>query len=86
MIDYSSIVDADYDAVQVGDRVRVYNNMLFQKKLKNTLMVQTEDSLDPAATHLIGEDEDNIIGEGEDNISIHKRASSKQPLQTNFRT
>jgi len=37
------ITDADYDTIQVGDKVKVYNDLLFQKKVKNMILVQTKD-------------------------------------------
>jgi len=43
MIDYSMITDADYDTIQIGDKVKVYNDLLFQKKVKNMILVQTKD-------------------------------------------
>ena len=43
MIDYSMITDADYDTIQIGDKVKVYNDLLFQKKMKNMVLVQTKD-------------------------------------------
>ncbi len=43
MIDYSMITDADYDTIQIGDKVKVYNDLLFQKKMKNIIFVQTKD-------------------------------------------
>ena len=43
MIDYSMITDANYDTIQIGDKVKVYNDLLFQKKVKNIILVQTKD-------------------------------------------
>jgi hypothetical protein len=37
------ITDADYDTIQIGDKVKVYNDLLFQKKMKNMVLVQTKD-------------------------------------------
>ncbi len=37
------ITDADYDTIQIGDKVKVYNDLLFQKKMKNMILVQTKD-------------------------------------------
>ena len=43
MIDYSMITDANYDTIQIGDKIKVYNDLLFQKKVKNIILVQTKD-------------------------------------------
>jgi len=43
IIDYSMITDANYDTIQIGDKVKVYNDLLFQKKVKNIILVQTKD-------------------------------------------
>lgn len=59
MIDYSMITDADYDTIQIGDKVKVYNDLLFQKKVKNIILVQTKDgsAFNSLATSIIVEED-----------------------------